>query len=188
MGTYVRDVPGQHHPLPIQACARAPQLHSGLDDGRRAPPRCPLADGLELLLLARDLEPGRFDRAVPRWHARLCSARQSASGKAQLALAALNALPGPGAGSAVQSLAAVCETHGQGREVQVWKRSSVAADDMATAGNLARAPPSLREAGPSLDLVLLLAGVLTTGGKFVPARSAGAVELAEQPTPIAKPT
>ncbi len=148
----------------------------------------PLADGLELLLLARDLEPGRFDRAVPRWHARLCSARQSASGKAQLALAALNALPGPGAGSAVQSLAAVCETHGQGREVQVWKRSSVAADDMATAGNLARAPPSLREAGPSLDLVLLLAGVLTTGGKFVPARSAGAVELAEQPTPIAKPT
>jgi hypothetical protein len=32
-------------------------------------PKVPLADGLELLLLARDLEPARFDRAVPRWHA-----------------------------------------------------------------------------------------------------------------------
>jgi hypothetical protein len=29
-------------------------------------PKVPLADGLELLLLARDLEPARFDRAVPR--------------------------------------------------------------------------------------------------------------------------
>jgi hypothetical protein len=34
-------------------------------------PKVPLADGLQLLLLARDLEPARFDRAVPRWHARL---------------------------------------------------------------------------------------------------------------------
>jgi hypothetical protein len=41
------------------------------------------------------------------------------SGEAQLALAALNALAGPGAQSAVQSLAAVRETHGLGREVQV---------------------------------------------------------------------
>jgi hypothetical protein len=38
--------------------------------------------------------------------------------EAQLALAALNALPGRGARSAVQALAAVCETHGLG-EVQV---------------------------------------------------------------------
>jgi integrase len=35
-------------------------------------PSVPRADGLELLLLARELEPARFDRAVPRWHARLC--------------------------------------------------------------------------------------------------------------------
>jgi hypothetical protein len=28
-------------------------------------PKVPLADGLELLLLARDVEPARFDRAVP---------------------------------------------------------------------------------------------------------------------------
>jgi hypothetical protein len=48
-------------------------------------PRVPLADGLELLLLARDLEPARFDRAVPRWHARLCSEQQLSTGEAQLA-------------------------------------------------------------------------------------------------------
>ena len=36
-----------------------------------------------------------------------------------LALAALNALPGPGVQSAVRSLVAVCETHGLRREVQV---------------------------------------------------------------------
>jgi hypothetical protein len=78
-------------------------------------PKVPLADGLELLLLANDVEPARFDRAVPRWHARLCSEQRLSSGEAQLALAALNALPGPGAQSAVQSLAAVCETHGLGR-------------------------------------------------------------------------
>jgi hypothetical protein len=34
-------------------------------------PKVPLADGLELLLLANDVEPTGFDRAVPRWHARL---------------------------------------------------------------------------------------------------------------------
>jgi hypothetical protein len=82
-------------------------------------PKVPLADGLELLLLARDIEPARFDRAVPRWHARLCSEQQLSSAEAQLALAALNALPGAGSRSAVESLAAVCETHGLGREVQV---------------------------------------------------------------------
>jgi hypothetical protein len=77
-------------------------------------PKVPLADELELLLLANDMEPARFDRALPRWHARLCSERQLSSGEAQLALAALNCLPGPGVRSAVQSLAAVCETHGPG--------------------------------------------------------------------------
>jgi hypothetical protein len=44
--------------------------------------KVPLADGLELLLLARDVEPARFDRAVPRWHARLCSEQQLSSGEA----------------------------------------------------------------------------------------------------------
>jgi hypothetical protein len=82
-------------------------------------PKLPLADGLELLLLARELEPARFDRAVPRWHARLCTERRLSSGEAQLALAALNALPGPGVDAAVQSLAALCEAHALAQEVQV---------------------------------------------------------------------
>jgi hypothetical protein len=43
-------------------------------------PKVPLADGLELLLLAHDVEPARFDRAVPRWHARLCSEQRLSSG------------------------------------------------------------------------------------------------------------
>ena len=47
-------------------------------------------------------------------------AQCSSSGDGQCShSAALNALPGPGVHSAVQSLAAVCETHGLGREVQV---------------------------------------------------------------------
>jgi hypothetical protein len=82
-------------------------------------PKVPLADGLELLLLARDVEPARFDRAVPRWHALLCTEQRLSSGEAQLALAALNALPGPGVQSAVRSLLAVCETHGLRPEVEV---------------------------------------------------------------------
>jgi hypothetical protein len=82
-------------------------------------PKVQLADGLELLLLARDLEPARFDRAVPRWHARLCSEQRLSSAEAQLALAALNALPGPGVEAAAQSLAALCDAHGLRRELQV---------------------------------------------------------------------
>jgi hypothetical protein len=41
-------------------------------------PRVSHADALELLLLARDLEPARFDRGVPRWHARRCAGVNSA--------------------------------------------------------------------------------------------------------------
>jgi hypothetical protein len=82
-------------------------------------PKVSLSDGLSLLLLARDLEPARFDRAVPRWHARLCSERRLSGGEAQLALAALNALPGPGSASAAQALAALCEAHGLDRESQL---------------------------------------------------------------------
>jgi hypothetical protein len=39
-------------------------------------PKVQLSDALELLLLARDLEPARYDRAAPRWHARLCTEHQ----------------------------------------------------------------------------------------------------------------
>ena len=82
-------------------------------------PQVPLADALKLLLLARDLEPARFDRGVSRWHARLCTERRLSAGEAQLVLAASNALPGPGVVSAAQALAAVCDVHGLEREVRV---------------------------------------------------------------------
>ena len=101
--------------------------HARLDDGGRAA-EVPLADGLELLLLARDVEPARCDRAVPRWHARLRSEQRLSGGQAQLALAALNALPGPGVESAVHSLVALCEAHGLGREVQVLEAWLAARD------------------------------------------------------------
>jgi hypothetical protein len=82
-------------------------------------PEIPLADALELLLLARDFEPARFDRAVPRWHARLCTEQPLSTGEAQLALAALSALPGAGAHAAVRSLVALCQAHALSREAQV---------------------------------------------------------------------
>lgn len=69
-------------------------------------PQLALADRLELLLLARNQEPVRFDRAVPRSHARLCTELRLTSAEAQLALAALAAFPGPGGFSGAQALAA----------------------------------------------------------------------------------
>ena len=82
-------------------------------------PNVTLADGLALLLLARDVEPARFDRGIPRWHARLCSERRLSADQAQLALAALIALRGPGAVGAAQALAAVCSVQGLDREAQL---------------------------------------------------------------------
>jgi hypothetical protein len=87
-------------------------------------PNVPLADALELLLLARDLEPARFDRGVPRWHSRLCADRQLSIGEAQLALAALGALKGPGAATAAQALAAICDDHALDKEARVLERWS----------------------------------------------------------------
>jgi hypothetical protein len=82
-------------------------------------PKVSLADGLSLLLLARDVEPARFDRGVPRWHARLCTERRLSADEAQLALAALNALRGNGALGAAHALAAVCTGQGLDREARM---------------------------------------------------------------------
>jgi hypothetical protein len=69
-----------------------------------------------------DLEPARFDRGVPRWHARLCTERQLTTSESQLALAALAGLRGKGAISAARALAALCEAHGLERELRVLER------------------------------------------------------------------
>ena len=104
-------------------------------------PNVPLADALELLLLARDLEPARFDRGVPRWHARLCMEHRLSSSEAQLALAAVSALRGPASVSAARSLAAVCATHGLRREVQVLE-DAIEVAARRHGGDSQRAAPS----------------------------------------------
>jgi hypothetical protein len=65
-------------------------------------PKVPLADALSLLLLALDQQPWRFERAAPRWHARLCAEARLTLPEAQLALAALQALPPPALSPAVR--------------------------------------------------------------------------------------
>jgi hypothetical protein len=82
-------------------------------------PKVPLVDGLALLLLALEVEPARFERGVPRWHARLCLERRLPASEAQLVLAALNALPTNAANSGAQSLAAICERHGLDAEARL---------------------------------------------------------------------
>jgi hypothetical protein len=75
-------------------------------------PKVPLADALSLLLLALDQQPWRFETAAPRWHARLCAEARLTLPEAQLALAALQALCGPGAVAGGQALVAICDLHG----------------------------------------------------------------------------
>lgn len=72
-----------------------------------------LADALRLCLVyARD-DPGRFDRAIVRWHARLClDADGLDRPTAQTALAAACSLPGPHGRDACGLLAAIAAAHG----------------------------------------------------------------------------
>jgi hypothetical protein len=74
-------------------------------------PKLPLGDALALLL-ALDQQPWRYEKAAPRWHARLCDEARLTLPEAQLALAALHALVGPGAVGGGQALAAICSAHG----------------------------------------------------------------------------
>ena len=75
-------------------------------------PRVPLDDALALLVLLRDDER-RFDRAVVRWHARFClEVPEVGASEAQLALAALRSLSGPGVTAGAAALMALSERHG----------------------------------------------------------------------------
>jgi hypothetical protein len=60
-------------------------------------------DSVEGSVREQQVAHGATLRAVPSWHARLCTERRLSSGEAQLALAAFNALPGPGVETAVQT-------------------------------------------------------------------------------------
>jgi len=53
-----------------------------------------------------------FETAAPRWHARLCDEARLTLAEAQLAVAALDALSGPGAVAGGQALVAMCDAHG----------------------------------------------------------------------------
>jgi hypothetical protein len=75
-------------------------------------PKVPLADALSLVLLALDQQAWRFETAALRWHARLCAEARLTLPEAQLALAALQALGGPGSVGGGQALVAVCSAHG----------------------------------------------------------------------------
>jgi hypothetical protein len=75
-------------------------------------PKVPLADALSLVLLALDQQPWRFERAAPRWHARLCAEARLTLPEAQLALAALQALADQGAVGGGPALVAVCDAQG----------------------------------------------------------------------------
>jgi hypothetical protein len=57
-------------------------------------------------------EPWRFESAAPRWHGRPCDEARLTLREAQLALASLQALCGPGAVGGGQALVAVCDAHG----------------------------------------------------------------------------
>ena len=75
-----------------------------------------LADALELCLLLLAREPGRFDRAALRWHARYCRAVAGVTlDEAQAVLALLAALRGSRAASAANALAEIFDRRALGQ-------------------------------------------------------------------------
>lgn len=72
-----------------------------------------LSDSFALLLLFADRDLSRFERAAPRWHARLVAAAGDLTiAEAQATLGALALLTGPARPQALEVLAAVCRAHG----------------------------------------------------------------------------
>src|SRR3954452_24301824 len=86
--------------------------------------RLSLAEALAVTLVFLPHEPERYERASVRWHARWCleaRPRPDEAGRpparprrdeAALALAALQALPGPARGAAGEALVELLEAHG----------------------------------------------------------------------------
>ena len=86
-------------------------------------PRLGLGDALSLLLLYRDADPRRFERAAVRWHGRLCLEVRGLSGAdAGLAFAALRALAGGEPTPAAEALASLLEAYGLAREGAVLRQ------------------------------------------------------------------
>jgi len=75
-------------------------------------PTVGLEDALAILLALIDREPDTFSRAAARWGGRLTLERRLSLVDAQLALAALAALPGAGARAGAEALIELADRHG----------------------------------------------------------------------------
>jgi hypothetical protein len=75
-------------------------------------PRLSLSDSLALLLLFAERDCERFERAAPRWHARLVLAAGDFSiVEAQATLAAIALLPSSGRATALELLRTIASGH-----------------------------------------------------------------------------
>ena len=75
-------------------------------------PTVGLEDALAILLALLEREPHTFSRSAARWGGRLTLEHRLSLVDAQLALAALAALPGPGARAGARALIELSDRHG----------------------------------------------------------------------------
>jgi len=75
-------------------------------------PTVGLEDALAILLALLDREPQTFSRGAARWGGRLTLERRLGLVDAQLTLASLAALPGPGARAGAEALIELAERYG----------------------------------------------------------------------------
>jgi hypothetical protein len=75
-------------------------------------PSVPLEDALDICLALLELEPDTYPRTAARWGSRLAIERKLDLVDAQLALAALATLPGPGAKAGADALIEISTRYG----------------------------------------------------------------------------
>ena len=86
-------------------------------------PQICLEDALAILLALLDREPGSFERAAARWGARLTIEHRLTLTDAQLTLASIATLPGPGAPAGAEALIELADRYGLQRVdalLQAW--------------------------------------------------------------------
>jgi hypothetical protein len=82
-------------------------------------PSVPLEDALDICLALLELEPDSYQRIATRWGSRLAIERKLDLVDAQLAFAALAALPGPGARAGAEALIEISTRYGLRRGEQL---------------------------------------------------------------------
>ena len=82
-------------------------------------PSVPLEDALDICLALLELEPDTYTRTATRWGSRLAIERKLDLVDAQLALAALAALPGAGAKAGADALIEISTRYGLRRAEQL---------------------------------------------------------------------